>query len=174
MLVHTCACGMPRPGALPTQPAQPAPISCLGIAWPLPTPRPPPPHTPHATHPNPTCLYLQGLDNAEIMRPVAKFSAEVPGPDAIAEVVTNAFRAAEGNGRPGAAFVSLPQVCWGVGAWRVGGVGRSGVGGNLHLSAAGVLGGSGPEGGGRGCRPGSAVASRPWLLVVGWGWGGAG
>lgn len=40
--------------------------------------------------------------------PVTKYAVEVPSSDAIAEVVSNAFRAAE-QGRPGSAFVSLPQ-----------------------------------------------------------------
>ena len=48
------------------------------------------------------------------METVTKFSQEIPHPDAISEVLTNAFRAAESIGRPGAAFVSLPQVgSWG-------------------------------------------------------------
>ncbi|STT73272.1 acetolactate synthase [Klebsiella pneumoniae] len=40
--------------------------------------------------------------------PVTKYAVEVTAPDALAEVVSNAFRAAE-QGRPGSAFVSLPQ-----------------------------------------------------------------
>ncbi|KAI8476037.1 MAG: thiamine pyrophosphate enzyme, N-terminal TPP binding domain-containing protein, partial [Monoraphidium minutum] len=51
----------------------------------------------------------QGLDNVAILKPVTKFAAEVPAGQCIAEVVANAFRAAEMVGRPGAAFVSLPQ-----------------------------------------------------------------
>ena len=50
----------------------------------------------------------QSLDNAGLMRAVSKYSVEVASGGAIGEVVANAFRAAEG-GRPGAAFVSLPQ-----------------------------------------------------------------
>ncbi len=50
----------------------------------------------------------QTMDSVSICRPVTKFSAAVSGPEAVAEVVSNAFRAAEG-GRPGAAFVSLPM-----------------------------------------------------------------
>ncbi|MHB1219319.1 MAG: acetolactate synthase AlsS [Alphaproteobacteria bacterium] len=50
----------------------------------------------------------QSLDNAGLMRAVSKYSVEVTSGDAIGEVVANAFRAAEG-GRPGAAFISLPQ-----------------------------------------------------------------
>ncbi len=50
----------------------------------------------------------QTMDSVSICRPVTKFSAAVSGPEAISEVVNNAFRAAEG-GRPGAAFVSLPM-----------------------------------------------------------------
>ena len=50
----------------------------------------------------------QTMDSVSICKPVTKFSAMVSGPEAVAEVVSNAFRAAEG-GRPGAAFVSLPM-----------------------------------------------------------------
>ena len=50
----------------------------------------------------------QTMDSVSICRPVTKFSAAASGPEAISEVVNNAFRAAEG-GRPGAAFVSLPM-----------------------------------------------------------------
>lgn len=50
----------------------------------------------------------QSLDTVSLFRPVSKFSAEVDAPRALCEVLTSAFRAAEG-GRPGAAFVSLPQ-----------------------------------------------------------------
>lgn len=49
----------------------------------------------------------QSLDTEALFRPVSKFSAEIESADAIAEVVANAFRAAEG-GRPGAAFISFP------------------------------------------------------------------
>lgn len=50
----------------------------------------------------------QSLDNATLMRAVSKYSVETASGGAIGEVVANAFRAAEG-GRPGAAFISLPQ-----------------------------------------------------------------
>ena len=50
----------------------------------------------------------QTMDSVSICRPVTKFSAAVSGPEGVAEVISNAFRAAEG-GRPGAAFVSLPM-----------------------------------------------------------------
>ena len=50
----------------------------------------------------------QSLDNAGLMRAVSKYSVEITAGGAIGEVVANAFRAAEG-GRPGAAFISLPQ-----------------------------------------------------------------
>lgn len=50
----------------------------------------------------------QSLDNAGLMRAVSKYSVEITSGGAIGEVVANAFRAAEG-GRPGAAFISLPQ-----------------------------------------------------------------
>jgi acetolactate synthase-1/2/3 large subunit len=50
----------------------------------------------------------QTMDSVSICKPVTKFSASVGAPHAVAEVVSNAFRAAEA-GRPGAAFVSLPR-----------------------------------------------------------------
>jgi acetolactate synthase I/II/III large subunit len=50
----------------------------------------------------------QTMDSVAICKPVTKFSAAVGAPQAVAEVVGNAFRAAE-SGRPGAAFVSLPR-----------------------------------------------------------------
>ncbi|MEJ0003989.1 MAG: acetolactate synthase AlsS [Pararobbsia sp.] len=50
----------------------------------------------------------QTMDSVSLCKPVTKFSASVASPEAVAEVVSNAFRAAE-SGRPGAAFVSLPR-----------------------------------------------------------------
>jgi acetolactate synthase I/II/III large subunit len=50
----------------------------------------------------------QTMDAVSILKPVTKFSAEVDSPASTAEVLTNAFRAAE-TGRPGASFVSLPK-----------------------------------------------------------------
>lgn len=50
----------------------------------------------------------QTMDSVSICKPVTKFSAAVSAPENVAEVVSNAFRAAE-SGRPGAAFVSLPK-----------------------------------------------------------------
>ena len=50
----------------------------------------------------------QTLDSVGLCRPVTKFSAPVDSPHVVAEVVANAFRAAE-SGRPGAAFISLPK-----------------------------------------------------------------
>ena len=50
----------------------------------------------------------QTMDSVSVCKPVTKFSAVVGAPRAVAEVVSNAFRAAE-SGRPGAAFVSLPK-----------------------------------------------------------------
>src|SRR5580692_6555888 len=49
----------------------------------------------------------QSLDSVGICKPVTKYSAEVDSPEATAEVLSAAFRAAESD-RPGAAFVSLP------------------------------------------------------------------
>lgn len=50
----------------------------------------------------------QSMDTVAMFSPVTKYSVEVTASDALAEVVSNAFRAAE-QGRPGSAFVSLPQ-----------------------------------------------------------------
>lgn len=50
----------------------------------------------------------QTMDAVSICKPITKFSATVAASDAIAEVVANAFRAAE-SGRPGAAYVNLPK-----------------------------------------------------------------
>lgn len=49
----------------------------------------------------------QTLDSVSVCRPVTKYAAEVNSPAATAEVMSAAFRAAEG-GRPGSSFVSLP------------------------------------------------------------------
>jgi len=50
----------------------------------------------------------QTLQAVSVLRPVTKFSAEASSPESIAEVMANAFRAAESD-RPGAAFVNLPK-----------------------------------------------------------------
>src|SRR5499427_4780034 len=50
----------------------------------------------------------QTLDAVSILKPVTKYSVTVGAPDQLAEVMANAFRAAE-SGRPGAAFVNLPR-----------------------------------------------------------------
>jgi acetolactate synthase-1/2/3 large subunit len=50
----------------------------------------------------------QSMDTVSLFRPITKFSAEIDAPQAVSEVVANAFRAAE-SGRPGAAFISAPQ-----------------------------------------------------------------
>ena len=50
----------------------------------------------------------QNLDAVTLFKPITKYSAEVDAPEAIGEVLTAAFRAAE-SGRPGAAFISLPM-----------------------------------------------------------------
>jgi acetolactate synthase-1/2/3 large subunit len=50
----------------------------------------------------------QSLQAVSVLKPVTKFSAEASSPESIAEVIANAFRAAESD-RPGAAFVSLPK-----------------------------------------------------------------
>jgi acetolactate synthase-1/2/3 large subunit len=50
----------------------------------------------------------QSLDAVTLFKPITKYSAEVDAPEAIGEVLTAAFRAAE-SGRPGAAFISLPM-----------------------------------------------------------------
>jgi len=50
----------------------------------------------------------QSMDNVGILRPVCKYAVEIDSPLAIGEVIGNAFRNAE-EGRPGAAFVSIPM-----------------------------------------------------------------
>ena len=50
----------------------------------------------------------QNLDSVSFFDPITKYSVEVDSAAAIAEVVANAFRAAE-SGRPGASFVGLPM-----------------------------------------------------------------
>lgn len=50
----------------------------------------------------------QSMDTVSLFRPITKFSAEMDSPETVAEVVANAFRAAE-SGRPGTAFLSAPQ-----------------------------------------------------------------
>ena len=50
----------------------------------------------------------QTMDSVSLCRPVTKYSVEVDSPEAVSEVMTNAFRSAESD-RPGAAFVSLPM-----------------------------------------------------------------
>src|SRR6516225_2372499 len=50
----------------------------------------------------------QSMDTVSLLRPITKFSAEIDSPQAVSEVVANAFRAAE-TGRSGAAFISAPQ-----------------------------------------------------------------
>jgi acetolactate synthase-1/2/3 large subunit len=50
----------------------------------------------------------QSMDTVNLFRPITKYSVEVDSPQAVSEVVANAFRAAE-SGRPGAAFISAPQ-----------------------------------------------------------------
>ena len=48
----------------------------------------------------------QAMDSVSICKPVTKFCAEVDAPESTAEVLTNAFRAAE-TGRPGAAYFHI-------------------------------------------------------------------
>jgi acetolactate synthase-1/2/3 large subunit len=50
----------------------------------------------------------QTLEAVSVLKPVTKFSAEASSAESIAEVIENAFRAAESD-RPGAAFVNLPK-----------------------------------------------------------------
>src|SRR4051812_11151608 len=50
----------------------------------------------------------QSPQAVSVLRPVTKFSAEASSPESIAEVMANAFRAAESD-RPGASFVNLPK-----------------------------------------------------------------
>ena len=50
----------------------------------------------------------QSMDSVNLLRAVTKYSVEVDSPEAVGEVMINAFRSAESD-RPGAAFVSLPM-----------------------------------------------------------------
>lgn len=50
----------------------------------------------------------QSMDTVSIFKPITKYSVEIEAPNAISEVLANAFRAAE-FGRPGASFISLPS-----------------------------------------------------------------
>ena len=50
----------------------------------------------------------QSMDNAAMMKAATKFSAEVLDPSVLSETVANAYRIAK-TGRPGAAFLSIPQ-----------------------------------------------------------------
>lgn len=50
----------------------------------------------------------QSMDTVGMFRPVTKYAVEVTASAALGEVISNAFRSAE-VGRPGGAFVSLPQ-----------------------------------------------------------------
>ncbi|WP_067700672.1 MULTISPECIES: acetolactate synthase AlsS [unclassified Erwinia] len=50
----------------------------------------------------------QSMDTVSMFRPITKFAAEVTDSNALAEVLSNAFRYAE-HGRGGGSFVSLPQ-----------------------------------------------------------------
>ena len=50
----------------------------------------------------------QSMDTVNLFRPITKFSAEIDARSSVSEVIANAFRAAE-SGRPGAAFISVPQ-----------------------------------------------------------------
>jgi acetolactate synthase-1/2/3 large subunit len=49
----------------------------------------------------------QSMDTVSLFRPITKCSAEIDAPQAVSEVLANAFRAAESR-RPGAAFISAP------------------------------------------------------------------
>jgi acetolactate synthase I/II/III large subunit len=53
-------------------------------------------------------LTHQTMDTVSLFKPVTKYSAEITSPEAISEVIANAFQSAE-SGRPGASFVSLPM-----------------------------------------------------------------
>lgn len=50
----------------------------------------------------------QSMDSVALMKPITKFSAEIRTPDAMGEVVANAFRAAT-TPRQGAAFIAVPS-----------------------------------------------------------------
>ncbi|AFC86983.1 acetolactate synthase AlsS [Frateuria aurantia] len=50
----------------------------------------------------------QTLDTVSLFKPVTKYSAEITAASAVSETIANALRAAE-SGRPGGAFVALPN-----------------------------------------------------------------
>jgi acetolactate synthase-1/2/3 large subunit len=50
----------------------------------------------------------RSMDTVSLFLPITKFTAEIDAPQAVSEVVANAFHPAE-SGRPGAAFISAPQ-----------------------------------------------------------------
>lgn len=53
-------------------------------------------------------LTHQSMDNAALLAPVTKYSAEVQDPDNVSEVIANAYAEAE-SAKQGASFVSVPQ-----------------------------------------------------------------
>ena len=53
-------------------------------------------------------LTHQTMDTVSLFKPITKYSAEITSPEAVSEVIANAFRSAE-SGRPGSAFVSTPM-----------------------------------------------------------------
>ncbi len=53
-------------------------------------------------------LTHQTMDTVSLFKPITKYSAEITSPEAVSEVIANAFRFAE-SGRPGASFVSTPM-----------------------------------------------------------------
>ncbi|WP_049379265.1 acetolactate synthase AlsS [Staphylococcus hominis] len=53
-------------------------------------------------------LTHQAVDNAALLKPSTKYSAEVQDPESLSEVMTNAIRTAT-SGKNGASFISIPQ-----------------------------------------------------------------
>ena len=50
----------------------------------------------------------QSMNNAALLAPVTKYSAEIEAPATLSETMANAYRIAK-SGKPGASFVSIPQ-----------------------------------------------------------------
>ncbi|MGQ3906211.1 acetolactate synthase AlsS [Mixta calida] len=98
-------------------------------------------------------LVHQSMDTVGMFRPITKYAVEVGAPDALGEIMANAFRYAE-LGRPGGAFVSLPQD-----------IVDGPVRGNVLTPAGELLLGSAPEGAINAVADKIAKAKNPIILL---------
>ncbi|WP_368913264.1 acetolactate synthase AlsS [Mixta calida] len=98
-------------------------------------------------------LVHQSMDTVGMFRPITKYAVEVGAPDALGEIIANAFRYAE-LGRPGGAFVSLPQD-----------IVDGPVRGNVLTPAGELLLGSAPEGAINAVADKIAKAKNPIILL---------